>query len=155
MKRLLTTLLLVICVATFASAQTGLEINKIFNGKYASDPNVSETMMSGEHRYLKSHRLTVLATFKGPAARYAEIVEPKVMADGDKAVGRNVAYRKGKLHFAFFILPPVKDNNGRMNRYLYYLNNAVEGKDDIMVLYFEGPLSEQGAANLINGMNRR
>ena len=86
MKRIFITMLVLTAIVLTASAQKGLQINSIFGGTYGSDPNVTETMMSGEHRYLTSNGLTVMATFKGPASTYAKIVEPLVLADGAHAV---------------------------------------------------------------------
>ena len=47
MKRSIIAFMLLLTVSAMASAQTGLEINQIFNGKYAGDPKVTETMISG------------------------------------------------------------------------------------------------------------
>lgn len=155
MKRSFTTLLLSIIVAIAASAQSGLYVNQIFGEKYASDPSVAVTMMSGEHRYLKKHSLSVFITFSGPAKTYASILEPLVLSDGKKALGKNVRYRKGQLYFAFYILPAVKVDGEERKRYLYYINSSGQrgGNSNVMLIYLEGTLSEQSAASLITSIS--
>lgn len=135
-----------------ACAQSGLEINRIFGGKYSSDPTVTETMMSGDQSFLRSHKLSTFATFKGNAAKYVQIIQPLVMADGAHATARNVRYRDGKLHYAFFVLPPVTANGKRLNRYLYYLNNEKAKKPSVMVIYFDGALTSAKAETLIKSL---
>lgn len=152
MKRSLITFMLMITVTAMAFAQQNLEINKIFNGKYAGDPKVTETMISGSHHFLKSHKLETFSTFKGPATKYAATVEPLVLADGSKSLGRNIRYKDGKLHYAFFMLRPVTEAGKKINRYLYYLNNEPQKGSNLMVLYLEGPLNQNEANTLIQTM---
>jgi len=152
MKRSFIAFMLLITFSAVASAQTGLNINKVFGGKYASDPMVTETLISGKHRFLRDHELTILATFKGPSVSYAPIVEPLVLADGAKALGRNVRYKDGKLYFALFILRPVKTDGLKTNRYLYYLNNAAHKGDNVLLVYFEGAISQDEVNDIIKSM---
>ncbi|MCM1077830.1 MAG: DUF6108 family protein [Bacteroides sp.] len=155
MKRLLTIMFALLALPIAVCAQSGLEINRIFGGKYSSDPTVTETLMSGRQSFLRDHKLTTFATFKGNAEKYVPIIQPLVLADGSHATGRNVRYRDGKLHYAFFILPPVTDNNKTINRYLYYLNNDKAGKPSVMVIYFEGTIKNSEAENLINALVKK
>ncbi|MDE5807755.1 MAG: hypothetical protein K2H76_06525, partial [Muribaculaceae bacterium] len=100
MKKILLILFILLCAALPSAAQTGLEINKIFNGRFSSDPAVTETLLSGSSKLLKKNKLTVFATFKGPAANYRSDVEKAVLADGASAIGKNVRYKEGKLYYA-------------------------------------------------------
>lgn len=152
MKRSFIALMLLLTFTAVASAQTGLNINKIFGGKYVSDPKVTETLMSGKHRFLRENDLTMFATFKGPAATYASIIEPLVLADGAKSVGKNVRYKDGKLYFAFFILQPLTQDGKKENRYLYYLNNAAHNGNNVLVVYLEGKISQDEANSIIKRM---
>ncbi len=154
-KRLLLTPLLLIAFVLTAAAQKGLNINEIFNGKYASDPKVTETIISGTHKFLKSHDLTVLATFKGPAATYQQLVERLVLADSAQAIGKNVRYKDGKLYFALFILKPITDGDTKLNRYLYYLNNATNNNSNVLVVYLEGSLGDQEVSDLIQSLTKK
>lgn len=154
MKRHLTVIMLLITASLLASAQTTLQITQIFNGKYASDPSVTETMMSGRHEFLRKHRLSMFATFKGPAEKYASIVEPLVLSDGAKPLGRNVRYKDGILSYAYFMLQPYYESRKKINRYLYYINNQPQGGKDIVVVYFEGSLRQHEANSLIKSMSK-
>lgn len=154
MKRLLTTLLLLLSLWAGASAQKGLEINKVFGGKYVSDPSVTETLMSGEQRFLRSRGLTTLATFRGDSKTYAPILQPLVLTDGSHATGRNIRYRNGKLQYAFFILKPTEINGKTIKRYLYYLNNEKAKRPSAMLIYFEGTLSRSQAESLIRSLRK-
>ncbi len=146
---------LLICGAAMARAQTGLAINSIFGGRYATDPKVTESIMSGNQKFLKQNHLTVLATFKAPASEYAEFVERAVSADAAKAIGKNVRYKEGKLYFGLFILPPVSQGDKKLNRYLYYLHNTSAKKPNVLVVYLEGTLNEQQVSDLIQSLTRK
>lgn len=154
-KRLLLTAMLLIASVLTAMAQSGLNINEIFNGKYASDPKVTETIISGKHKFLKAHDLTVLATFKGPASTYRQLAERLVLADGAQAIGKNIRYKDGKLYFALFILKPVTEGTVKLNRYLYYLNNTTNNGSNILVVYLEGRLGDQEVSDLIQSLTKK
>ena len=136
-------------------AQNGLEIEKIFNGVYASDPNVTETMINGNNKFLKSHKLSVLATFKGPASTYESKIEALVLKDGASAIGKNVRYKEGKLYFALYVLPPQTVGNTKRNRYLYYLNNAANKGSSVMVVYLEGSIKDTEVSELIRSLAKK
>lgn len=135
-----------IIIASAAAAQTGLGINRLFGGKYADDPEVTEILMSGTSKFLTRNNLTVLASFKGPSKTYASIIQPLVVADGRGAKGRNVRYRDGQLYFAFYELKPTA--NG-LKRYIYYVNNMGAKKPTVTLIYLEGKLSSDEASTLI------
>lgn len=149
MKRIFLIMSILLTTALVSQAQQGLKINQIFGGRYVSDPSVTETMLSGEQRFLRSHKLTTFATFKGDAKTYASIIQPLVLADGAHAKGRNVRYREGKLQYAFFVLPSIESDGKKINRYLYYLNNEGTKRPSVMVIYFDGRITPDGASSLI------
>lgn len=155
MKRILSTILVILTISVGAFTQSELKINQIFDGKYSSDPNVSITQMSGEHVFLQSWKLQTFATFKGDAETYADIIHPLVMADGTHATARDVRYRHGKLQYAFFVLPTTKHNNQTINRYLYYLNNQKASSPSVMAIYFDGMLNSKQAASLIKTISQK
>ena len=82
MKRLFIIMAALLALRLCATAQSGLEISRLFGGKYSSDPTVTETMMSGDQNFLRSHKLSTFATFKGNAEKYEPIVQTLVVADG-------------------------------------------------------------------------
>lgn len=77
------------------------------------------------------------------------------MADGSHATARNVRYRDGKLHYAFFVLPQINSDGKKLNRYLYYLNNDRAKKPTVMVIYFDGPISNTKAEALIKSIAKQ
>lgn len=136
-------------------AQNGLNISKVFGGRYVTDTQVSETVMTGDHTLLRKRNLMTLATFSGPADKYASLLQPLVLKDGQKATGRDVRYKNGKLEFAFFILPPITVDGRKVNRYLYYLNNESRKQNaSVMVIYFDGSLDRSHAENLFNSLKK-
>ena len=155
MKRLLVLTITMLAISLCGSAQIGLEINKLFGGKYSSDPTVTETIMSGDQRYLRSHHLSTFATFKGSAQKYEDIVLPLVKADGADATGRDVRYKNGKMSYAFFVLPPIEKDGRKLNRYLYYLLTSRAKKPSVMVIYFDGEISTNKAESLIRDLTNR
>ncbi|MDE6555668.1 MAG: hypothetical protein K2K55_01740 [Duncaniella sp.] len=139
MKRLLLLLAITIGMAIGAEAQTGLEINSMFGGAYVADKGVTEIQMSGNQRYLREYRLSALAIFKGPAEKYASKIEKLVLADGSKAVGRNVRYREGHLQYACFSLPAEKvKGKPSLHRYIYYFYNKNTNPATVLLVYMEG-----------------
>lgn len=155
MKRFSILLITVLFVSLGLFAQKGLNIETVFSGKYVTDPQVSLTTMSGDHRLLRQRHLTTLATFSGPADKYVSIIQPLVLKDGQKATGRDVRYKNGKLKYAFFMLPPATVDGKRVNRYLYYLYLADrKNKATVRLIYFDGQIDRRRAENLINSLRR-
>ena len=142
-------LIIILLSSISIHARTGLEIDKLFTEQYAADPQVTETILSGNNRYLKKHNLSVFSTFKAPAAKYQAAVEQMVLSDARKAIGKNVRYKDGKLYYALFILSPVTSNGNKTNRYIYYLNNSSSKGGNVMVIYLEGKLSDQEVSSLL------
>lgn len=155
LNRLVLVIILMISGVSVAGAQSGLEIDKIFNGAFSSDPRVTETFMSGNNKFLKAHKLTVFATLKAPAATYQPRVEKLVLADGSRATGKQIRYKDGKLYFALFILKPRGSGKQQLNRYLYYLNTAADKGSNILVVYLEGRLSEEEVSQLIQSIAKK
>ncbi len=154
MKRILL-LFFTLGFALMLRAQAGLEINSLFTGNYINDPNVTETIISGKNKFLKDNRLTVLATFRGPAATYRSLVERMVLADAAQGIGKNVRYRQGHLYFGLFMLKPVMVNNVKLNRYLYYLDNSSKPNPTVLVVYLEGTLNEPQVSQFIQSLTRK
>lgn len=155
MRRLIFLLVLLINASLLSMAQNELSINKLFHGAYSSDPQVTETYMTGTTKYLKNNKLNVIASFKAPASAYAKEVENLVRKDGAKAIGKNVRYKAGKLNFAFYMLPPLQNGTKLINRYIYFVNTAVSKGSDVMVVYIEGNVKEDEVVNLIRNIGKK
>lgn len=151
-----------LAVGMSAMAQAGLNIDKLFGGKYVSDPHVSEVVMNGSQQYLRKYHLNSLAIFSGPAETYASTVQRLVLADGAKATERDVRYRDGKLYYAYYVLPSIEVNGVQLRRYIYYLNKECRGhrrsakktQDNVMLIYFDGELSRKQADVFIRNSNK-
>lgn len=147
--RILSILLFLMC-AMYLPAQDGLQISKLLNGSLASDPEVSETLISGEHPLIDLSGITLVHSFKGPAVRYASEAASLIKSDTQSATGRNVRYKNGRMTYAFFILPVIEEGDRKINRYLYYLDNSTPKKSgQVMVLYLQGTLSPEKAQRFI------
>ena len=155
MGRIIIALFMAIFCSVGASAQAGLEINKIFGGKYSSDPTVTETLISDNGSFLTRNQLRLMASFKAPASRYASMIQKLVEKDGAGAIGKNIKYKNGQLYFAFYMLKPIGSEKNKINRYIYYLNTAAVGEENVLVVYLEGKASERSVSNLIQNMSKK
>lgn len=135
MKRILTLIIIGIAVFSAASAQKGLAINDLFDGRFRADPSVRETRMEqGENKDI--HLVHSLLVTDNPAI--ADIIEPLVRQDGKSADDKITNYIDGKLFFGSFKL---KKRAGR-NRYIIYANRHLNKGNKIVLLYVEGDIDE-------------
>lgn len=151
MKRLFIIMLTLMTLPLIASAQSALEINQIFGGKYSSDPSVSEIIITGDSKFLKQKRLVNFATFRGKSEKFAPIIQPLVLADASRAIARNLRYKDGKLGYAFLVFPQIEFEGKAVNRYLLYVNGKA---GDLRVLYFEGYLGHNEAETLFRSISQ-
>lgn len=120
-------------VATAASAQQGLNVDNIFDGRYRDNKGAVETIIRGEaiRKYdLSTYHSLTLADM--PDA--ADYIESLIRKDEANALTREVNYRDGKLYYGFYRL---KNRNG-LRRYLFYLNQHLNKGNKIMVIYLDG-----------------
>ena len=123
-----------------SSAQTGLNIEELFNGQFRDDKNTTETIITGEPLYDYNLGYYHSLTFS----------EPLVVRDGAKAVDKEVSYRGGKLYYAFYSLSPGKSKSGKnVNRYLFYLNQYAVGRDGLIIIYLSGSASREQVKNML------
>lgn len=116
------------------AAQEGLSINELFNGRYHSNPNATETIISGNNihpnlRLTKYHSLTLTDLPEETGE-----LERRVIHDGAKATSRESTYKGGHLYYGFYVLPA---SNGK-SRYLFYLNRHLKGGNKAAIIYLEG-----------------
>ena len=99
MKR--TTIIILTCLlATMtAMAQNGLNINRLFDGRFKKAAGATEIIVTGRQAHEIGldvyHSLSV--TDKGQA----ELIESLVVKDGAKAIDKEVEYRNGQLYYGF------------------------------------------------------
>lgn len=132
-----------------SSAQTGLNIEELFNGQFRDDKNTTETIITGEPLYDYNLGYYHSLTFSDAQSK-VDIIEPLVVRDGAKAVDKEVSYRGGKLYYAFYSLSPGKSKSGKnVNRYLFYLNQYAVGRDGLIIIYLSGSASREQVKNML------
>lgn len=145
MKRLYLIILLLATCMMSANAQSGLEINDLFDGEYSNDPRATEIEMSGG--VLKDYSLTVyrsLTLVDAPEA--ARQIETLLREDGANALQREVTYRNGGIYYAFYQLP--KQNN--IYRYIFYIDLNKTGGNKIMLVYLAGKADSKQIKKMLN-----
>ncbi len=127
------------CVATLSCiiscAQDGLNINKVFGGRYHDDPSAAESIIQGNDE-LEDMGIRLVRTLKiTDKFSEADFIEPLVVADGARAIEKTVSYKEGKLYYGYYFLPP---KNKKYNRFIIYLNQQHAGGNKINLIYIEG-----------------
>lgn len=129
--------LIIIFIAMIASltaaAQTGLNVDALFDGRYRDNKSAVETIIKGEQlrKYdLSTYHSLTLADMPEAAAEIEQLVEK----DGARAISREVSYRQGHLYYGFYQLPPYKG----LSRHLFYLNQNLNKGNKIMLIYLDG-----------------
>jgi len=146
MKR--TTIIILACMLTTmaAMAQTGLNINHLFDGRYKKAAGATEIIVTGSQAH--EIGLTIYHSISVTEKAQAEIIENLVVKDGAKAIDKEVEYRNGQLYYGFYTLPKYK----RSNRYIFFLNQNLARKSPknvVTLIYMEGEASAERIKKLI------
>ena len=109
MKR--TTIIILACMLTTmaAMAQTGLNINRLFDGRYKKAAGATEIIVTGSQAH--EIGLTIYHSISVTEKAQAEIIENLVVKDGAKAIDKEVEYRNGQLYYGFYTMPKNKRSN--------------------------------------------
>lgn len=109
---------------------------KYLDGYFNNDSNAAVTVVMG--KALNSYDLD---EYRGLTLTYtaenADKIEEAVKTDANTAIDKEIAYRKGKLYYAFITLPPEKGKN----RYLFYLNQTLAKGNKLILIYMKGKAS--------------
>lgn len=139
MKRTFSIILMSVVLSLAVNAQGRLHINELF-GKYRNLPGVVEVYVTGKEA--KAVNLDVYRSLSMPSsASEVKDVEQKIVKDGAAAMDKEIEYRGGRLYYGFYVLKPIKVEDERRNRYLFYLNQSLAKKnpvDKITMIYMEG-----------------
>jgi len=116
-----------------AAAQTGLNVNALFDGRYRNNKSAVETIIKGEQ--LSKYNLTTYhsLTLTGLPDAATEI-ERLVAKDGANSLSKEVSYRQGRIYYGFYSLPDYKG----LHRYLFYLNQNLNKGNKILLIYIDG-----------------
>lgn len=147
MKRFSLIIITCIVAALPALAQSGLNINSLFDGRFKKDPNATELIVSGAGA--RDINLKVYHSLKVTQKSQQSLVESLVVKDGVKAVDKEVEYRGGQLYYGFYTMPATKSGH---NRYIFYLNQNLAHKAPknlVTLIYMEGKASSEEIKKLI------
>lgn len=134
MKRIILLALLTLSAIISVMAQSEMNVGPLFDGRYRSNPNAVETILSGTSQLQKYHLECYRSLSVSDDADFASEAVPMITADGANATDREVSYRKGALYYAFYTF---KGRTGQ-NTYLLYLNQWLKGGKKIVVIYMRG-----------------
>jgi len=143
MKRLLLSLLFVICQLSFSTAQTGLKINDLFEGRIVPQERIVETRVRGKTlakyqlTYYRSVRLTAR---EEEAERLLQLVEADGKGHFASGSDRSQKTVFGKEHNITFKTQVRKlgDKNCFLCYQAHWRGNTTER--EVTVIYMEGPV---------------
>ena len=135
MKQMILIIVLSGLASVGAMAQKGLDVARLFDGRYKRDTNAVEVLVEG--RKLKDYKLTLFRslTLKNSPEDFRQI-EQWVTEDARQAVDKETGMIGGKLYYGFYMLPPVQGKY----RYLFYRNSSLRRveNNEVTVVYMEG-----------------
>ena len=135
MKRLLLSIFLLIAMFQYTVAQSGLQIDRLFDGHYKKQKNAIEVLVKGKK--LEPYKLSLFRslTVKGTEKDFEEL-EKLVLKDAASAIDKEVGMIGGKLYYGFYRFPNKKTNY----RYLFYRNASLQNpiSNEVTLVYMEG-----------------
>jgi hypothetical protein len=133
--RITALLLLLIAFTATAAAQSGLSVNKLFDGRYKNQKNAIEVLVKGKK--LQPYKLTLFRslTLKGNKEELLDI-ERTVRQDAARSIDKETGMIGSRIYYGFYRFAPV----GGKYRYLFFRNNSLRRPDanDATVVYMEG-----------------
>ena len=146
MKRI--TIIILTCLLTTmaAMAQKGLNINRLFDGRYKKAAGATEIIVTGSQA--REIGLSIYHSVSVTDKTQAEIIENLVVKDGVQAIDKEVEYRNGQLYYGFYTMSKQKSSN----RYIFFLNQNLARKSPksiVTLIYMEGRASANKIKKLI------
>ena len=135
MKRITLIILTCLLASMAAIAQSGLHINRLFDGRYKKAAGATEIIVTGSQA--REVGLTVYHSVSVTDMAQAEIIENLVVKDGSQAVDKEVEYRNGQLYYGFYTM----SRSRQANRYIFFLNQNLARKNPqgvVTLIYMEG-----------------
>ena len=144
----ITIILTMMALATMpVLAQSGLNINSLFDGRYKTNPYAAEYIVTGPAAW--EIDLEVYHSLKVTQKEQQDLIESLVNKDGATAIDKEVQLRNGKLYYGFYTLSKTK--KGR-NRYIFFLNQNLAKKSPknmVTLIYMEGKATPTQIKKLI------
>lgn len=142
MKRTLFILLMLIGISLSTSAQRGLQINEVFEGKVIAKQYMQESLIKGDN--VAPYKLRLLHTVKflannsqrAKADALFNIDMKERISDDDSNM--EMETRDGFLYYA---IVQLTDNEKGSHRYICYQCRPKSAKFDITMVYMEGGAS--------------
>jgi len=142
MKRTLFILLMLIGISLSTSAQRGLQINEVFEGKVIAKQYMQESLIKGDN--VAPYKLKLLHTVKflannsqrAKADALFNIDMKERISDDDSNM--EMETRDGFLYYA---IVQLTDNEKGSHRYICYQCRPKSTKFDITMVYMEGEAS--------------
>ena len=147
MKRISLIIITCIVAALPVLAQSGLNINSLFDGRYKKDPHATELIVTGPGA--RDINLMVYHSLKVTQKSQQNLVESLVVKDGVKAIDKEVEYRGGQLYYGFYCMPATKSGD---HRYIFFLNQNLaknSPKNMVTLIYMEGKATAEEIKKLI------
>jgi len=147
MKRLTIIMLACLLTSMAAMAQEGLNINRLFDGRFKKATGATEIIVTGHQA--REIGLTVYHSLSVTDMGQAELIESLVAKDGARAIDKDVEYRNGQLYYGFYSMKKKKREN---NRYIFYLNQNLarkSPKNTVTLIYMEGSANAEKIKKLI------
>lgn len=146
MKRI--TIIILTCLLTTmaAMAQKGLNINRLFDGRYKKAAGATEIIVTGSQA--REIGLDIYHSVSVTDKTQAEIIENLVVKDGTKAIDKEVEYRNGQLYYGFYTMSKQRSSN----RYIFFLNQNLARKSPksiVTLIYMEGRANADKIKKLI------
>ena len=146
MKRI-TIIIAVMALALPVLAQSGLNINSLFDGRYKKNPYAADYIVTGPNA--REINLEVYHSLKVTQKEQQDLIESLVNKDGATAIDKEVQLRNGRLYYGFYTLSKTK--KGR-NRYIFFLNQNLaktSPKNMVTLIYMEGKATPAQIKKLI------
>ena len=146
MKRIIIIILTSLLTTMAAMSQNGLNINRLFDGRYKKAAGATEIIVTGSQA--REIGLVVYHSVSVTDKAQAEIIESLVVKDGVLAIDKEVEYRNGQLYYGFYTLQKGKHNN----QYIFFLNQNLARKapkNVVTLIYMEGNASASKIKKLI------
>jgi len=146
MKRRTIIILTCLLTAIAAIAQEGLNINRLFDGRFKRATGATEIIVTGHQA--REIGLTVYHSLSVTDKVQSELIESLVVKDGTRAIEKEVEYRNGQLYYGFYTIKRSR----RDNHYIFYLNQNLARKSPknvVTLIYMESSANSEKIKQLI------
>jgi hypothetical protein len=130
MKRLILILFMLPLMSVTALCQQGLNISKVFDGRYSKKDFAEEATVSGS--FILGEDINLYRAITVNNAEATEFIRSQVLKDGLAAKRKEVSMRAGKLAYGIYQMPPAKGKTRK--RYIFFYENNGKGA----LIYMEG-----------------